>query len=141
MRTVLAALLALFVLAGCATMRAADPDGETVQHYVWRSPTRIISDPTSADDLIVYLNPTDNTHALVMPRAGMRVALALGEQQTRFLLDRQKNETKFRRALINAFDFSSMKCSPTGEPAILPTRYAFEFTYRCDFPAAARSSP
>jgi hypothetical protein len=137
MRSVLAALFALLVLAGCASPQL-DPDAAVVQHYVWRSPTRIISDPNSSDDLTVYLNPTDTTHALVRPRGELLFHLALGDQQTRWYMDRKKHEKEYREALIMAFVRAQMDCTPTADAGnILPTMYAIEFTYRCFQPSTA----
>jgi hypothetical protein len=131
----LAASLAVASLVGCANPQL-DPDAAIAGHYVWGNPTRIISDPNSTDDLTVWLNPSDNTHALVRPRGALLFHLAVGAQYTRWYMDRQKHEKEYRNALAAAFTRVHMDCAPTETPGnILPMMFAIELTYRCAAPA------
>lgn len=133
MRPLIALALAA-LLAACATV--PDPDYDVIEPYFWHMPIRIISAPDAKDHLEVRLTDKRPGRALVTMGAFQRAMSAEGALQTRFLLDREKNEAAFRAALVAAFAREHMDCTPL-DGSILPTRFAFEFAYRC----AGSSSP
>lgn len=127
MKTLVIVMLAL-AATGCATM-APDPAGETVSQYLWHSPVRVISAPAD-DALIVRLHPKIAGRALVSPSQSRVTLLTMGDQQTQFLMDLERNKATYRAALVGAFAYQHMSCTPTSDNP-MPTRFAIEFTYEC----------